>query len=232
MSRAGSCDSAPLVRTIRCPFSYLALYFSEKAMIAASAVARSGACQISRRSAFAAGWTDRGSYSRLWRSCAPSSADARWPGRPPPVPSRSRAAPSSLPGWRRSAAACTRPAAPSGPAGRRHRPTHTPSVGLTGRAAASVHGSCLSHPAAAQSPSARGSGHSDPTKCSELHCCQTNEYPGEGDSQSRIRKHPAYGLHVGLLGFVAPGINGLVKPNFSRLRAAEGKVSGVLEDKG
>jgi hypothetical protein len=45
-------------------FSYFAPYFSSNVAIAVSAVARSGAAQISRRSAFAAGWTDFGSLSR------------------------------------------------------------------------------------------------------------------------------------------------------------------------
>ena len=40
---------------------------------------------------------------------------------------------------RRSAPACTRPAAPSAPAGRRRRPRHRRSAGPTGRAAASAH---------------------------------------------------------------------------------------------
>src|SRR5687767_8406397 len=103
MRRAVSCDSAPLVRTVRCrtvantlsigfavrrcsqcsagtswkvssaprsfarhatAFSYLAPYFPAKVATAASAVARSGAVQISRRSALAAGWTGLGHCPR------------------------------------------------------------------------------------------------------------------------------------------------------------------------
>src|SRR3954471_20789977 len=44
-------------------FSYLAPYFSANVAIAVFAVARSGAAQIWRRSALAAGWTDLGSLS-------------------------------------------------------------------------------------------------------------------------------------------------------------------------
>ena len=44
-------------------WSYLAPYLSADVTIAASAVVRSGAFQISRRSGLAAGWMDLGSWS-------------------------------------------------------------------------------------------------------------------------------------------------------------------------
>ncbi len=67
--------------------------------------------------------------------------------------------------------------------------------------------------------------------CPELRRRQTEGRAGEGDGQPRMHQHTAQGLHVGLPGLLAPGIDGLSEADFARLRAAVDKFGRVLQDK-